>query len=209
MITFPPHFNDPQQTESFNDFLTLEEIKTLEKDLSNIPFEKAAIGNESLNSKHHIRSSNVKWVPFDIKYKWIYDKIMDSIHKANSYIWKFDLKDSPEQLQFTEYKASEKGHYGWHVDNGPNYASLRKISVTVQLSDPEEYEGGHLQMFNFAELNPLIHEKIPNNPTYIKTIKKHQGAITVFPSYIPHRITPVTKGIRKSLVLWVGGTPFK
>jgi PKHD-type hydroxylase len=96
-----------------------------------------------------------------------------------------------EGIQFTKYSAPA-GRYGKHVDSwvkGP----VRKLSFTLQLSDPQEYEGGELRLY------------FKDDP---EVMPKPQGAITLFPSYVLHEVTPVTKGTRYSLVAWVTGKPF-
>ena len=96
------------------------------------------------------------------------------------------------EIQFTEYHATENGKYDWHhdVDWNGNDSLDRKLSLTVQLSDPEDYDGGD---FEFAEVEPL--------PDFAK----QKGTVMVFPSYLSHRVTPVTRGVRRSLVAWFFG----
>ena len=98
-----------------------------------------------------------------------------------------------ESIQYTEYYGTNEGGYEWHMDCGEKIQNQRKISVTVQLSDSNEYEGGDLE-FN-------IGRKI--------TAQREKGVAVIFPSFYLHRVTPVTSGIRKSFVLWVGGEPYK
>ena len=95
--------------------------------------------------------------------------------------------------------ATENGHYTWHQDIGPGMLSKRKISITVQLSGPEEYEGGDLEVFTGGNYKEGDFIKSP----------KGMGTVFIFPSYLLHRVTPVTKGIRRSFVLWVGGSPYR
>ena len=140
---------------------------------------------------------------------WIYREIMPFIHEANKEAgWNFLIKDK-EACQFTKYKETQ--HYSWHQDTFPNPYKLprdrldgyvRKISVTVSLSDGETYEGGDLEfdLRNNPDSSPNI---IQSKQARIK------GAITIFPSFIWHRVTPVTKGTRYSLVIWTVGEPFK
>ena len=116
---------------------------------------------------------------------------------ANNELWKFDLHSMPEQIQFTEYYATENGHYTWHQDIGPGILSKRKISITVQLSDPSEYDGGVLEMWQGGSQDSAV------------KAYKGAGSVFIFPSYMMHRVTPVTRGIRKSFVLWVGGSHYK
>jgi PKHD-type hydroxylase len=120
---------------------------------------------------------------------------MDYIVQANDTLWQFELVSAPELIQFTEYHAEDEGHYTWHQDIGPDSASLRKISVTVQLSDPEDYEGGDLQLWQGGNS--------------VQTAERGAGVVFIFPSYMMHRVSKVTKGVRRSFVLWVGGEHYK
>jgi PKHD-type hydroxylase len=124
---------------------------------------------------------------------WVYDRIRDLSIEANNAIWKFNLHSIIDSIQYTEYYEGG-GHYGWHTDIGPGSINHRKISITIQLSDPDEYEGGNLEMWSDGDF---------------QTMPKQKGAAVLFPSFLLHRVTPVTKGTRKSLVLWVGGSPYK
>ncbi len=143
-----------------------------------------------------IRESMIKWlIPEVDKTEWIYEKLMACVIEANTAMWDFEINHFKDAIQYTEYHADKNGHYGWHVDMGGGDSITRKISIVVQLSDPDEYEGGELQLQLGGE------EEI--------SILKKKGSVTVFPSYIRHRVTPVTKGVRKSLVLWVGGSTFR
>lgn len=142
-----------------------------------------------------VRKSTIKWLPHNTETEWLYDKLASSILDVNFKKWGFSLSSIIDDIQYTEYYENG-GHYGWHVDVGNyNLSNHRKISVTVQLSDPSEYEGGVLQ-FNTGGDN------------YIDA-PKEKGLGVLFPSYILHRVTPVTKGTRKSLVMWVGGDTFR
>jgi PKHD-type hydroxylase len=150
-------------------------------------------GNKDENS---IRKSNIKWMaPEADKTEWIYYKLMQQALEANFNVWKFDLSHIKDAIQYTEYNSEEQGGYDWHVDMGAYPLNHRKISITVQLSDPDDYEGGDLEIWGPA-VEPI---KAP----------RQKGAVVMFPSYMLHRITPVTKGVRKSLVLWVGGANFR
>tara|TARA_R110001592_G_scaffold332197_2_gene615439 strand:+ start:3458 stop:4090 length:633 start_codon:yes stop_codon:yes gene_type:complete len=168
-----------------------DDIKRVEEMVSSIPFEAARIEN-GLSEEY--RKSSLKWItPFDSNL-WLYEKLMDLIQTANIAMWNFDLHSVRDNIQYTEYRGEEKGFYDWHLDIGSNQLSTRKISITVQLSDPSEYEGGNL------ELKPGEDAHHPS---------KTKGTVVVFPSYLLHRVTPVTKGLRKSLVLWSGGSSYK
>ncbi len=105
----------------------------------------------------------------------------------------FDIFGLYEGFQFTNYKAPS-GKYNRHVDKGFGFP-IRKLSISIQLTDPKEYEGGELYIDNGVE-------------SYVM-MKKDQGALIAFPSYTLHEVMPVTKGERNSLVTWVTGKPFK
>ncbi len=150
---------------------------------------------EGEKDENPIRKSNIKWMtPAADKTEWIYEKLMGMTLRANLDYWRFELNHIKDSIQYTEYNADVEGKYDWHMDLGPYPHSTRKISITVQLSDPSEYEGGDLE-FNMGGK--------------IVTAPKGKGAVVCFPSYLLHRVTPVTKGVRKSLVLWVGGSVFR
>lgn len=160
------------------------------------------------NKLKKIRRSNVVFLN-DL---FLYNKLQPFVKTANLNAgWNFQW-DWTETMQFTKYKGSQKGFYDWHMDSTyqpytnsfPAYnGKIRKLSVTVSLSDNKTYEGGELQFY----LNsPKLKEK-----DKIKTCEeiKTQGSIVVFPSHLWHRVTPVTKGTRYSLVLWNLGLPWK
>ena len=191
---FTPEFNNPQNYYYYINGFSSDELDKIYKDVATLNFEKASIiDQESHNTE--IRSSSVKWIPKDSQWEWLYMKLMNMAIEANNALWKFNLYSTPDLIQYTEYYASEKGHYTWHQDCGHGAASLRKISITVQLSGPDEYEGGDLEYWQ-GGLNII---KAP----------KDKGVVFVFPSYMMHRVTPITKGTRRSFVLWVGGEHYK
>jgi len=152
-----------------------------------------------------IRQSNVSW----LNDRWIYDTLHPYVTQANkSAGWNFDW-DWSENIQFTKYKLNQ--FYDWHQDaydkvypesHGPNQAGkIRKLSIIVTLVDGSEYDGGDLQI-NFRHRSKIDE---------IKTITeiRPKGSVIVFPSYIFHRVTPVTRGTRYSLVNWNLGYPYR
>lgn len=138
-----------------------------------------------------VRKSEVSWIHPNQQTEWIYRKITDIVMSLNNSFFKFDLFGLTETLQFTKYTAPD-GNYDKHTDAAVNML-VRKLSFTLQLSDPKDYEGGDL----------LLH--IGPSPAIME---KKQGEVSVFPSYTLHEVTPVTKGTRYSLVAWVTGKPF-
>jgi PKHD-type hydroxylase len=173
-----------------------EELVEIEKLVAGIDFVRAQTQAEDNSlTETEYRKSNVKWLPMTEQYKWIYDKIGDMAYEANQSLYHFDLHSMPEQIQYTEYYDYEKGHYDWHMDSGYGNLSQRKISVTVQLSDGDDYEGGDLQLW-------------PGG-TYPLVAPRGKGNVVIFPSFMMHRVTPVTRGTRKSFVLWLGGGHYR
>lgn len=177
----------------YQDSFTEEELLRIEQIQESISFENAKIATDTacLETK---RKSTIKWLKKDSPdCKWLYDKFISLVAEANDTMWKFELTEIMDDLQYTVYQDNG-GHFDWHMDLGSGKYSKRKVSITMQLSDPEEYEGGD---FEFMIGNETL--KLP----------RKKGCVIVFPSYFMHRVTPVTKGTRKSLVLWISGQPFK
>jgi PKHD-type hydroxylase len=153
-------------------------------------------GNVSNEINYDYRKSKIIWLPLNDETKFIYEKIVNLVKDANHNMWNFHITNLVDDLQLSEYndgsEGEEPGHYDWHMDFGKN-SSTRKISISVQLSESNDYEGGDLEF--------MIHRSIIKAP-------REKGTVILFPSYITHRVTKVTKGTRKSLVIWFHGPPF-
>ena len=143
------------------------------------------------------RDSNIVWM----NDRWIYKEIQPYVHQANANAgWNFQW-DFSESCQFTKYVGSKKQHYDWHTDSGPRKnenGKIRKLSMTVALVDGSEYEGGDFEV-NLNEPNKEAIHVI--KPARLK------GSVTIFPSFVWHRVTPVASGTRYSLVNWHQGWP--
>jgi len=189
-LVFP---RDPSinQTNHYvvDEAFTKEELEWIDNLQELYPFQQATV----IGDNNGIRESEIKWMHPDDKSFWVYEKICQYAKQANDKLWKFNLYSLIDSIQYTVYYEGG-GHYDWHVDIGPNTINHRKVSITIQLSDPNEYEGGDLEIWTGGDF---------------KTIERKQGCAIIFPSFLMHRITPITKGIRKSLVLWVGGGAYK
>ena len=138
------------------------------------------------------RTSHISWIPF-AKMQEMYKVIENIMLKTNSNHFGFDGMRLTEPAQYTEYPTG--GFYDWHIDSDVNCANeppIRKISMTCLLSPESEFEGGGLELMSDG-----------------KIVRPKQGQAIFFASYIRHRVIPISKGIRKSLVMWFGGTPFK
>jgi PKHD-type hydroxylase len=174
-------------------FLTKEDIDTILALPNWHNIEQAEVGTYVVNTE--IRSTDIAWwLPCE-KTKHIWEKIVNVIAEANNQFFHFDLTGCFEAAQLSLYKAKDKGHYDWHVDCGLKGAVPRKLSLTILLSDPDDFKGGNLEL-----------KTVNDNPI---TVEQKQGRAYFFPSYTLHRVTPVTKGVRRSLVMWIGGPPFK
>ena len=172
----------------YEDIFTKEELDVIEKLVSD---DDLYVGTISGNTKNTaIRDSKIKFIESNIESnKWIFERFTGLINNANERFFKFDLSRL-ESLQYTVYNEGQ--FYRDHMDLGyknPNNA-VRKLSFTMQLSDPADYDGGELLIKHGSE--PDI-------------ARKNRGAITFFPSYVMHEVTPVTRGTRKSIVGWVTG----
>lgn len=194
------YFFEQKETDSQNYYFYKEgfnvaELKKIELGVAKIEFQKATIVGGDVEKQ---RTSRIKWIPQSNEWWWLYEKLSNFAKEANNGLWNFDLQSIPEQIQYTEYLGTNKGHYDWHADIGPGMLSQRKISITVQLSHPDDYEGGDLELFRGGSMDGPF-EKAERN----------QGCVFLFPSYTMHRVTPVTKGIRKSFVLWLGGGHYR
>tara|TARA_R110000803_G_scaffold4896_2_gene16258 strand:+ start:338 stop:970 length:633 start_codon:yes stop_codon:yes gene_type:complete len=167
--------------------------------------EKEPLNEKDIADLKKKRDSSVVWLDD----AWIYREIQPYIHQANaSSGWNFEW-DYSESCQFTKYKKNQ--YYDWHCDSWPDpypenkgenfKGKIRKLSVTCQLTDESEYEGGKLE-FQFRN---------GDDPKIIEECKHagKKGSIIVFPSFVWHRVTPVTKGDRYSLVIWNVGQPHK
>ena len=156
------------------------------------------------------RNSDVIW----LDEHWIYKEIHPFINAANHNAqWNFEW-DWTEPCQFTIYEEGQ--YYGWHCDswnrpyNDPTQQNrlgkIRKLSMTISLSDPKDYEGGNLE-FDFR--NTKDWEIKQDRTKHLGTEIKPRGGVLVFPSFVWHRVTPVTKGTRYSLVAWNLGQPWR
>lgn len=171
------------------------------------PFQAATVVGNTQMVQPAVRRSRIKWLHLTdymakgsdgkenrVSSHWLYEKLANLVQQVNNQHWGFDLHTIVDSIQYTEYHGGEGGHYNWHLDIGPAAINHRKISVTVQLSEATDYEGGKFQIWN---------------ATKATTLAKKAGTVVIFPSFMLHRITPVTAGIRKSLVLWVGGGSYR
>ena len=158
------------------------------------PPQKAQVGmgkpGGGLDTKKRI--TTISWIPFK-EMPEMYDQVNVFIQKANRNHFGFDNIQITENAQFTEYPKG--GFYDWHMDSDVNMQHeppVRKISMTVLLSPENQFQGGDLELMAKG-----------------KRAKLRQGHAIIFASFLNHRVAPVTRGVRQSLVMWFGGTPFR
>ena len=190
-----------------------DEIVKYGKSLSDQMAVTGGLGNKKLNKKEikdlkQKRDSNVVWM----NDRWIYKEIQPYVHQANANAgWNFQW-DWSESCQFTKYNKGQ--FYDWHCDgwdkpywrenpNDPSHGKIRKLSVTVSLSDPKDYKGGELE-FDFRNKDPKEKRNVVRCTEILP-----KGSLVVFPSFVWHRVCPVKKGSRYSLVIWNLGLPFQ
>ncbi|MBI3511152.1 MAG: 2OG-Fe(II) oxygenase [Bacteroidetes bacterium] len=144
------------------------------------------------SEKENLRKSKIIFLPPGPDTDWIYDRLALACKQANANRYKFDIAGYQTELQLAKY--SEGHFFDWHMDFGAGDVSNRKLSITVQLCDENEYEGGDLQFM------------INQDPF---TATKSKGTAIIFPSFGLHRVTPVTKGTRMSIVGWIAGPHYR
>lgn len=160
--------------------------------------EATIIGEQDLKATQKVRISTVKFFHRNDETGWIFDVFNDVIFKLNERFYNYNI-NGYDAFQYTEYDCEKLGKYDWHQDmlHGENTIGLtRKLSVVMNLTEPDvDYWGGSFQINDGREEEPKI-------------VSLPKGRIIVFPSYMIHRVTPVMRGIRKSIVIWVAGPKF-
>lgn len=188
-----------QTTENWawSNFFSKEECEKIIEIGNNLQQQSAVVVDNPLTQETvvepDIRKGTIAWIPSGNETDWIFQKCTDLVLWANNNYFNFDL-DYIQNLQFTVYNESNNDYYDRHIDMAARAPIMRKLSFSVQLSDPDSYEGGDL----------ILHYE--PKPT---KMERTQGKGFFFPSYSLHEVTPVTKGTRYSLVGWVVGPKFK
>lgn len=173
---------------------TVKELSDLVAFCETLPKHKATIGAGSVNEKH--RDSSVAWIPFPQENPEtlpIYSRLSERAGVINDKYFKFNLLGFTDRLQYTVYNAKDGDqHYDWHKDDRGEGAPQRKLSFSLLLTHPFDYEGGDLWIWGSSKI----------------ALAKTHGLMHYFPGYTQHRVTPVTKGIRRSIVGWITGPDF-
>ena len=168
--------------------MVIDKGMSLKKEIASVGMDEKPEGG--VDTKKRI--TNISWIPFKDMPE-MYRDIEKIMLQANNNHFGFEGMQLTEVAQFTHYL--EGGFYDWHMDTdvqGKHQPPVRKISMTLLLSDPSTFEGGELEIISKG-----------------KTANLKQGQAIFFASWLQHRVKPVTKGERKSLVMWFGGPSFK
>lgn len=192
---FKPEENKSLDYYWFDQGFSKKELEWIEDGVNKLQYTRALTEVGETED----RKSNIKWIPQNPEWQWLYAKLISMASEANKEVWGFDLHSTPEEIQYTEYESNELGKYDWHQDIGDGMLSTRKVSITVQLSNSNEYEGGDLCFWRGGD----------SLDTNTVIAPRGKGNVVIFPSYLLHSVKPVTKGTRKSFVLWLGGGHYK
>lgn len=145
------------------------------------------------SSKRVVTAVWLSWPKEDPRTEPIYNSVGHICQEANAHFWQYDLWGFQDNLHYTHYDVG--GHFAWHQDRGDDWRRMqRKLSVTVLLSEPDEYEGGEFETFD-GQPRPVM--------------ERSAGSVFIFPSFVQHRVKPVTKGNRRVLIGWLGGPRFR
>jgi PKHD-type hydroxylase len=178
---------------------TAKELDAIERYGDVLPLQPAALTNAGDRAGYNdsIRRTRIAWLERNPKTADFYQRMEEIVLGLNRQFFRFDLSGLAP-MQFAVYDASEQGHFDWHTDygreKGHEQHEPRKLSLSLQLSGPDQYQGGELQAKVRAgtEIAP-----------------KARGTLIAFPSYVLHRVTPITAGSRKSLVIWAMGPEYR
>jgi PKHD-type hydroxylase len=177
----------------WEDAFTEQELDWLQEKAKEATQEAKVGGKNDGEVNGQIRRSEINWLYKNSECAWVFERLAYVISSLNVDYFGFELTGFGEAIQLTNYHEAKQGTYKWHQDFKSSGIS-RKLSVVLQLSDPNDYEGGELQLLTTGQPN---------------TIQKKRGLIVAFPSWTLHQVTPVVKGTRQTLVAWVSGPAFK
>jgi len=185
-------YNDPNLNEHFTQIysgLTDEEIQRI-RDIG----DALETTNVKLYGRFDDRKVRATGSHFGLNDEtaWLYARMAKVAQQINAANYRYDLTGFHENFYYLTYRTG--GHFNWHVDIGGQTPAPRKLSLVLQLSDPSEYEGG--------DFNVMIAD-------HYDTADKRKGLITAFPAFKIHRVTPVTKGVRRTLSMFLAGPNFR
>jgi PKHD-type hydroxylase len=180
--TLPPF----QPFATTNGFISDAEIDRLIADHESL-LEEGKLGFGNTDSA--VRRSKVVMFGTEERYHWLYERVWAAASDGNRQMFGVDIATVEPNIQLARYDSGDRGFYDWHTDFA-SVRQLRKLSISVQLSRSEDYEGGDLELIYGTRPTPM---------------DRTRGALIAFPSFMLHRVTPVTRGTRWSLVAWIVG----
>lgn len=182
-------------------FLNKKELGIIDSLSKHLDYQTATTGahpdagNPRGNENPKVRMSKIGWIHYNNDTSWLYDKIFDFAYKNT---WGLECNGIHDAIQYTVYPAENQVQY-YHSHRDVGAANWwRKVSITIQLSEPDEFEGGGFQI-----------EDAAGNGEWITSEHEDRGDLIMFPSFMRHQALPVTKGTRKCLVVWVSGPPLR
>ena len=190
----------------FKNVLNDQMINQLTTDVeTNYEFHKGQTGVKELGtetSSYKTNNRDIAYIGIDPKLKWLYDMLWPLVIEANDQLFHFDIDIVTDPIHYVIYptpttpQTPDGGHLGWHIDNGAHQVNKRKLAMTVQLSDPKDYDGGDFEIWFGGSEKPIV-------------VPREKGDVIIFPTFNMHRVTPITRGERRCLVFWTGGRPFR
>ena len=177
----------------FNDQM----IQDLEKMVyANYEFSKGTTGvaELGLTSSYKTNNRDIAYITPQAHSQWLYELLFPLALEANQ-VFQFDIDTVTDPIHYVIY-PEDGGHLDWHMDIGTMGVNKRKLAMTVQLSDPSDYEGGEFEIWTGGK-------------DKFTTVPREKGDVIVFPTFCMHRVKPITKGQRKCLVFWTGGRPLR
>lgn len=186
------HYNDP----ALNEHLTQHESGLSDDELDRIRSIGDALGTTNVKLFGKSDDSKVRATgshfPLNEETEWLYKKMAALAQRINAENYRYDLAGFHENFYYLQY--SDGDHFDWHLDIGRQTPAPRKLSLVLNLSDPSEYDGG-----DFDVLVAIDHWRA----------EKGRGLVTAFPAFKVHRVTPVTRGVRRTLAMFLTGPNFR
>ena len=165
---------------------------------SNYEFSKGKTGTEEMGNvtdSYKTNNRDIAYITPGKHSQWLYELLFPMVIEANQKVFHFDIDVVTDPIHYVIY-PEDGGHLDWHMDIGAYSVNKRKLAMTVQLSDSNDYEGGDFEIWLGGKDNFL-------------TVPREKGDVVVFPAFCMHRVKPITRGERRCLVFWTGGRPFR
>ena len=205
---YTQNFNDIYHYSQIFDDNMIEDVHNIVYE-NDIPFQKGKTGDDVTSDNYYTNNRDIAYLHPGKYCEPLFNFLESLTLQANEELFHIDVNAVTDPLHYVIYPEpqsdetegvyrEEGGYLDWHMDIGKGGVNYRKLATIVQLSDPKDYEGGELKFF--------LGGKWPEN---ILTMKLKKGDVCVFPTFYIHGVTPITKGERRALVFWTGGTPFR